>query len=979
MVGEWSAAPENRIEFQRLDAEVNSLLQTLQPPVSVGSRPRNESIDKLQNWIVTWLINKLNIPPDSVNFSKSFADYGVDSVMAVELAEDLKVKLKLPQSLEPTLAWNFPTIEALSEYLVSLETATYQENARQESTLEKDLTNKAIKSDEPIAIIGLGCRFPGGANSPEAYWQNLRDGVDAIAPIPPTRWDIDTYYDRDSDIPGKMYARAGGFIDDVDKFDPYFFEISPREAIGTDPQHRLLLEVSYSALENAGLAPESLKGSRTGVFVGISFDDYSRLTLNSGDSTRIDAHSSLGNTRSIAAGRLSYALDLQGPSLQLDTACSSSLLTVHLACQSLRSGECNVALAGGVNLILSPETTISLCKLKALSVQGACKTFDASADGYVRGEGCGIVVLKRLEDAIASNDNILAVIRGSAVNHDGRSNGLTAPNGSAQESLIRQALINANVKSRDIQYVEAHGTGTALGDPIEVLALDKVLGEGRTSETPLIIGSVKTNIGHLESAAGIASLIKVVLSLQHERIPPHLHLTNPNPYIPWGKLSIKVPQTLTPWQDAEGFRLAGVSSFGMSGTNVHLIVENAPKKQVRQTSVERPVRILTLSAKTESALQSVASNYTTFLSEHPDLSMADVCFTSNVGRSHFNHRAAFIFASKTELDRQLEAFTSEKEIPGLLKGKTINKRSKLAFLFTGQGSQYTGMGRQLYETSPTFRNTLDRCTEILQSYLETPLLEVLYPKNPESSAAKLLHETAYTQPALFALEYSLYQLWKSWGIEPDIVMGHSVGEYVAACVAGVFSLEDGLRLIAERGRLMQSLPDNGEMVSVLASAKRVSVAIKPYERDVAIAAINGPQSTVISGEKQRIKAIRTSLEAEGLKTKQLPVSHAFHSPLVTPILKDFERIAAGIKYLSPQIDIISNVTGKLVSKEIARPEYWVRHIQQPVRFSTSMETLAQQGSELFVEMGPNPLLLGMGRQCIDTGNWLPSLRNGRSD
>ncbi|MEM9928068.1 MAG: beta-ketoacyl synthase N-terminal-like domain-containing protein, partial [Cyanobacteria bacterium P01_D01_bin.50] len=493
--------------------------------------------------------------------------------------------------------------------------------------------------NEPIAIIGMDCRFPGGANSPEAYWELLREGIDAITEVPRERWLIDDYYNSDPDVPGKMYTRYGGFIDNVDKFDPQFFGISPREATKMDPQQRLLLEVSYTALERAGQCVQELNGSQTGVFIGISFDDYAKFSLNSGDLNRIDAYSSLGNTRSIAVGRLSYALGLQGPTMQLDTTCSSSLLATHLACQSLRNQESNLALAGGVSLMLSPEPTIGFCKLKALAPDGRCKTFDANANGYVRGEGCGIIVLKRLSDAINDRDNILAIIRGSAVNHDGQSNGLTAPNGSAQESVIRQAIKNAQVKPLQIQYIETHGTGTSLGDPIEVLALGKVLGENRTEDNPLTIGSVKTNIGHLEAAAGVASIIKVVLALQNKQIPPHLNFQEPNPHIPWSRLPVNVPTELTPWNiGSEAKRLAGISSFGMSGTNAHVVLEESGGSGGSGGGEERPLHLLTLSAKTEQALWELVTNYQEYLTNNGDVSFADICFSANIGRSHFQHR-----------------------------------------------------------------------------------------------------------------------------------------------------------------------------------------------------------------------------------------------------------------------------------------------------------------------------------------------------
>ncbi|ERT06737.1 beta-ketoacyl synthase, C-terminal domain protein, partial [Lyngbya aestuarii BL J] len=697
---------------------------------------------------------------------------------------------------------------------------------------------------EAIAIIGLGCRFPGKANTPEAYWELLKNGVDGITEIPKQRWDVEKYYDSNPDIPGKMYTRYGGFIDAVDQFEPQFFGISPREAISLDPQQRLLLEVSYTALENAGQSPENIRGSQTGVFIGISFDDYSRRNINSGDLTRIDAFSSLGNTRSIAAGRISYVLGLNGPTLQLDTTCSSSLLAVHLASQSLRNKECNLALAGGVNLMLSPEGTIGFCKLKALAADGRCKTFDAKADGYSRGEGCGIVILKRLSDAIKNKDNILAIIRGSAVNHDGQSNGLTAPNGSAQEAVIRQALANAKVQPEDVQYVEVHGTGTSLGDPIEVLALGKILGENRSKNQPLHIGSVKTNFGHLEAAAGVASLIKVVLSLQHQKIPPHLHFQQPNPYIPWEKLPVKVPQKLTAWETETGQQLAGISSFGMSGTNVHLIVENSPRVSSEPNSIERPFHLLTLSAKTEKALQELAQSYHHFLASNSDVSLADICCTANTGRSHFDYRLAVVAQTPQQLSKTLTDFVAKKDTPELF-SQTIKskKQPKIAFLFTGQGSQYEGMALQLYQTQPTFKNALTHCAEILQKTLDIPLLDLLYSPNFQP----LIHQTIYTQPALFAIEYALFQLWKSWGIQPDILIGHSLGEYVAACVAGVFSLEDGLQLVASRARLMQQLPQNGEMVVVFADENTVKACLESQPNLVEIAVINSPKNTVISG------------------------------------------------------------------------------------------------------------------------------------
>ena len=832
---------------------------------------------------------------------------------------------------------------------------------------------------EPIAIIGIGCRFP-GANNPESFWQVLSDGVDTITEVPSERWDIDAFYDPKPDTPGKMITRWGGFITQIDQFDSSFFGISPREAEYIDPQQRVFSEVVWEALENAGLIPGELSGSQTGVFIGIGNSDYNRLVAQ--DLLSMNVYNGTGTSFCIAANRISYLFNLKGPSLAIDTACSSSLVSLHYACQSLRQGESDLCLAGGVNLILSPETTIGFSQGQMMAADGRCKTFDASADGYVRGEGCGVVVLKRLSDALEEGDHIQAVIKGSAVNQDGLTNGLTAPNGPAQQALIRQALAKAGVKPAQISYVEAHGTGTSLGDPIEVNSLKNVLMEARELNQACWIGSVKTNIGHLEAAAGIAGLIKVVLSLQNKEIPPHLHLKQLNPYIKIKNTPIKIPTELQPWPAAVDKRLAGVSSFGFGGTNAHIIVESAPvqKSQVQASDLgERPWHILTLSAKCEPALLELAQRYQELLANNSSLAIADICFSANTGRSHFQHRIAVIGSDKQELAEKLDKISIRGEATGLFYRKlSNNKTPKIAFLFTGQGSQYINMGRQLYETQPVFRQTLNQCCEILETYLDKPLLEILY---GDEASENVLAQTAYTQVALFAIEYALYKLWQSWGIKPSVVMGHSVGEYVAATVAGVLSLEEGLKLIAHRGRLMQQLPPGGEMLSVMASEKQINQIIAPYSQEVTIAAINGAESVVISGESEALATVKEILESLEIKTKQLQVSHGFHSHLMEPMLADFKAIASEITYNQPSIPLISNITGTKADESIATPDYWVNHIRQPVKFAQSMETLHQEGYEVFLEIGPKPILLGMGRQCLpeDVGVWLPSLRPNQDD
>ncbi len=827
---------------------------------------------------------------------------------------------------------------------------------------------RARARNEPIAIVGMSCRFPGGSSDPESYWRLLRDGVDAVSEVPPGRWDTDAVYDPDPEALGKTYTRSGAFLRDIDFFDPLFFDISPREARGMDPQQRLLLEVSWEALERAGQAPEKLRGSRTGAFIGCGHDDFGHL-LHSGDRQRIDAYNTLGTMRPMAAGRLAYLLGLQGPVLQIDTSCSSSLAAAHLACQSLRERECDLALVGAVNLMLAPEPFIALSKVRALAPDGRCKAFDARADGYGRAEGCGVVVLKRLSEALATGDHILAVVRGSAINHDGRSNGLTAPSGPAQEQVIRTALQRAGVAPHQVQYVETHGTGTSLGDPIEALALSRVMGEGRAAENRLAIGSVKTNVGHLEAAAGMASLIKVVLAIQHGQIPPHLHLETLNPYVPWDKVPLYIPTGLTPWPThQEGRRLAGVSSFGMSGTNAHLVVEEAPPAPRVLAGVERPLHLLSLSARDEAALAALVAKYAEFLEGHPEAKPADVCFTANIGRSQFRYRRAVVGETASALRDRLAS--ARNVVP--------KHTGRVAFLFTGQGADLAGTGSQLYQTQPVFRRTLDRCDALLRPQLEVPLLEVLY---GPSRQVLLLEQTAYAQPVLFALQCALVELWRSWGVEPEMVMGHSVGEYAAAWTAGVFSLEQGLQFVAGRAKLMQEKGIRGSMAMVMAGEEQVKPLLEGLEDRLVLAALNGPQNTVISGESRALEQVLETLRSKGIRGQRLAVSHAFHSPLIEPALSGLARLAGQVNFATPRLGLVSSLSGQLETEGLSVPDYWTRHARQPVCFAKGMQTLHQEGCQVFIEIGPQPVLLAMGQRCLPDGegSWLPSLRAGRPE
>ncbi len=831
---------------------------------------------------------------------------------------------------------------------------------------------------EPIAIIGMGCRVPGGANTPAEFWQLMHDGVDAISRVPAERWDIDALYDADPSVPGRIATREGGFLTDVDQFDPAFFGIAPREAQGMDPQQRLLLEVAWEALEHAGQAPDGLTRSRTGVFVGVTASDYAYLQLKSGDPALLDAHFTSGIAHSIFSGRISYLLGLQGPSLTLDTACSSSLVAVHLACQALRSGDCSLALAGGVNLILSPDLFIALSHSRMLAPDGRCKTFDAAADGFARGEGCGVIVLKRLSDAEADGDRILAVIRGSAVNQDGPSSGLTAPNGPAQEAVIRDALKQAGLAPRDVGYLEAHGTGTQLGDPLEVTALGAVFGADRSGAPPLWLGSVKTNVGHLEAAAGIVGLIKIVLSMQHGAIPAHLHFNKPSPHIAWDDYPLRVPTALTAWQPIEGRRIAGVSSFGFSGTNAHVVLADHAAAPA-QTLPVRPC-LFTLSAPTAAGLATLALRHAQALRGRSDTQLASICHTANAGRAHFACRAAMLVTSVDELCRKLEALAADESADGV-RTADISHRDppRLAFVFTGQGAQYAGMAAGLYRDAPVFRAALDECARLLEPQLTLPLLAVVHPAD---SAAGELDQTAFTQPALFAIEYALAQLWKSWGVVPVAVAGHSVGEWVAACLAGIFTLEDALRLIALRGRLMQSLPAGGGMAAVGAPETVVLDLLDGQPGRVTIAALNGPAQTVLSGPLDELTALEPRFRGAGIRWQSLPVSHAFHSPLVEPVLAEFERAVAGVERSAPSLRLISNLTGKAVdAAEVRTPAYWKRHVREAVRFADTLATLGEMRVDALVEIGPHPTLLSFAGAVYGDGGPLcvPSLRKGADD
>ncbi|MDO9235279.1 MAG: type I polyketide synthase [Aquabacterium sp.] len=850
--------------------------------------------------------------------------------------------------------------------------------------LKRELAETQQQSIEPIALVGIGCRFPGGANGAEAFWNLLVNGRCAIGEVPAERWNVEHFLDKDAEAPGRMYSAAGAFVADCDQFDAEFFGISPREAQAMDPQHRMLLEVCYESLEDAGIDVENLCESKTAVIMGLGSDDYSRFSTASADTTTIDAYTALGSARSIGVGRVAYALGLQGPVLQLDTSCSSSLLAVHLACQILRNGEADLALAGGVNLMLTPELSISFSKLHALSPTGLCRTFDEKADGYVRGEGCGVVVLKRISDAKAAGDNIIAVIRGSAANHDGKSNGMTAPNGTAQEKVIKAALENAAVDAGQVHYVEAHGTGTPLGDPIEVLSLGRVYGAGHNPENPLYVGSVKANIGHLEAGAGVAALIKTALALRHATIPPHVNFDTPNPHIPWNRLPIKVSTEARAWQSGEDARRAGISAFGMSGTNVHMILESAPPAPLVKSPaslkdhdlIERDHHLLLLSAKSPQSLYDLARRYQ-HMFDSGAVNLAGLCYSANTTRSKYRYRAALVANDAVTAKARLAFIAGDDFVAQSYK----TTRKKIAFLFTGQGSQYVGMGRELYASSAVFREAFDACVALIDMQMGGQLKSVIWPAvGDEANSAQLLNQTLYTQPALFALEVALARLWLSWGIRPAVLLGHSVGEFAAAFIAGVFSLEDAVKLICARARLMDALPAGGKMTVVQVTVDELKPHLAAYLGRVSVAAVNSSQQVVISGDGAAVDAVGERLAHEGRRVTPLDVSHAFHSNLMQPMLADFRAVARQVRYASPVMDVISNVTGAIAGDALANAEYWVSHVSACVLFHQGIEQAREAGCTHYIEIGPKPVLLGMARESIDEQSVsLPSLRFGKSE
>ncbi|MEU3693928.1 SDR family NAD(P)-dependent oxidoreductase [Streptomyces narbonensis] len=903
----------------------------------------------------------------AVRAGQAFRDLGFDSLTAVELRNRLGAATGI--RLPATLVFDHPTPEALTDFLhVKLGGATAAGAEAAAAT--------ATATDEPIAIVGMACRYPGGVADSDGLWRLVADGVDAITEFPTNRgWDIDGIYDPSGERPRSTYARTGGFLHDADRFDSDFFGLSPREAAIMDPQQRVLLESAWEVVERAGIDPGSLRGSNTGVFVGLVQQEYGPRSDVIGE--QHESHFLTGGTASVASGRIAYTMGFGGPAVTLDTACSSSLVAMHMAGQSLRSGECDLALAGGATVMGTPGLFTGFSRQRGLSSDGRCKAFAAGADGTGFGEGVGVLLLERLSDARRNGHRVLAVIRGSAVNQDGASNGLTAPNGPAQERVIRRALASAGLSAADVDVVEAHGTGTTLGDPIEAQAVLATYGQDRPADQPLYLGSLKSNIGHTQAAAGVGSVIKMVQAMRHGVLPKTLHVDEPSPHVEWDSGAVELLMENRTWPETGRPRRAGVSSFGISGTNAHLIIEQAPE-------VDEPAPVVddsgpvpwVLSGRSDEAVREQAARLAEWLTRTPELGLADVGLTLASARSRFERGAVVVGADREEL------LTALAEVADGRAPLVTPAGNGLTMMFAGQGGQRVGMGRELYEAYPAFATAVDdvltAVDKELAGFVDHPVRDVLF----EDSDTGLLNQTVYTQTALFAIEVGLYRLLESWGTRPTWLVGHSIGEIAAAHIAGVLSLEDAARLVAARGRLMQALPEGGAMAAIETTEADM---LPLLDNAVGIAAVNGPTSIVVSGEHTAVERVITHFENAGSRVKRLKVSHAFHSPLMEPMLDEFASIVEELSFHEPSIPIVSTVTGRPVEPDtLTNPTYWVHHVRNTVRFHDAITHLADQHTGGYIELGPSGVLVAQTQQILDTTGHeahlvLPTLRPGQPE
>ncbi|GGN39103.1 hypothetical protein GCM10011578_085250 [Streptomyces fuscichromogenes] len=905
---------------------------------------------------------------DAVEPDLAFNQIGFDSTTAVELRNRLAARSGT--DLPVTLLFDYPTPESLADHLTER-----LSDGLPAPTAATAVTAGAVRNDEPIAIVGMACRLPGGVESPEQLWDLVLDGREGISGFPTDRgWDLDNLFHPDPDHPGTSYSRHGGFVHDAGQFDADFFGISPREALAMDPQQRLMLEISWEAMERGGLDPADLRGKDIGVFTGVTYHNYAADVRNVPE--ELEGILAFGTSASVLSGRVSYTLGFEGPSVAVDTACSSSLVALHLAVQALRNGECSMALAGGVTVMTTPGIFVGFSRQRGMSADGRCKSFAASADGTGWSEGAGVLMVERLSDAERLGHRVLAVIRGTAVNQDGASNGLTAPNGPSQQRVIRRALANARLSASEVDAVEAHGTGTVLGDPIEAQAILATYGQGR--ERPLWLGSLKSNIGHAQAAAGVAGVIKTVMALRHGVLPRTLHVDERTPQVDWSAGAVELLTSRQNWPELDRPRRAGVSAFGVSGTNAHVILEQAdtlPPAKVTLLDAELPVPML-VSARGKAALAAQARRLAAWLDAEPDLESSAVARTLAANRTALPDRAVVLAADRTAALAGLRTLGD-----GVVVGNASGA-GRLAMVFPGQGSQRVGMGRELFSRFPVFRDAFEEvCAELdrhLHGHVSHAVRDTVLGESP--AAARNLRGTAYAQAGLFALGVGLFRLWESWGVRPDIVAGHSVGEVVAAYVAGVFTLPDAAALVAARGRLMQALPDGGAMVSVAASEHRVRPLLGP---GVDIAAVNGPASVVLSGDEDAVLAVAAALAADGVRTKRLEVGHAFHSARMEDMLADFRAVLATLTYHEPQLPVVSDVTGRIATAgRLTSPDYWVEHVRATVRFADCVDALAEHGVRTVLELGPDGTVSAMGRACLDDGGrvaFVPSLRRDEGE